>query len=170
MSKKKHVVLYPKFNVYFISTELPYQSVFREREMDVRPDLTEDFLHEIDQQRNLEREEKYRDTLRRLWEKYQQQENQIERELFDEERKRSDVIQPNMYYAPMAKRSYPILPWLPASKKKRFPVSKRSPKNYESAADISGTKEKVSKDLDALFGKPVEEKKKRSSYDGELLE
>lgn len=143
---------------------MPYQSVFREREMDVRPDLTEDFLREIDQQRNLEREEKYRETLRRLWEKYQQQENDIERELFDEERKRSDV-QPNMYYAPMAKKSYPILPWLPASKKKRFPVAKRSPKSYENT-DLSGTNEKVSKDLDALFGEPGEEKKKRSSDDG----
>lgn len=156
-------------------------TVFREREMEkaYRPDLSADFLKEIDRQANLEREEKYLEELRDLWDKYQQQENEIEQELFNEERAAAE--EPNgyyekrqgyptvsqseaaaMYYGPPMeerKRQMPMLPWLPASRKKRFPVAKRSPKPESMA---SGTDEKVAKDLQALFGAP-EEKKKRSS-------
>nr|XP_019553794.2 stress response protein NST1 isoform X1 [Aedes albopictus] len=165
----------------------PYPTtVFREREMEnsyqPRPDLSNDFLKEIDRQANLEREAKYLEQLRQLWDKYQQQENEIEQELFDEDRAAAEeaalgrqyyekrqgyptVSQSEaaaMYYGPPMeerKRTLPILPWLPATRKKRFPVAKRSPKPEASA---SGTDEKVAKDLQALFGEPEESKKKRS--------
>ncbi|XP_055531774.1 uncharacterized protein LOC129722393 [Wyeomyia smithii] len=164
--------------------ELPaYPTVFRERELEKpylqRPDMSSDFLKEIDRQANIEREEKYLDRLRQLWDKYQQQENEIEQELFDEDRAAADDEAPYfdkrqgypisqsdvaaVYYGPPMqekKRTMPMLPWLPASRRKRFPVAKRSPKP-ETA--ISGTDEKVAKDLQALFEKPVEQKKKRSS-------
>lgn len=168
--------------------ELPaYPTVFREREIEKpyqsRPDLSNDFLKEIDRQANLEREEKYLDQLRQLWDKYQQQENEIEQELFDEDRAAAEeaalggsyydkrqgypsVSQSEaaaMFYGPPMeerKRTLPILPWLPATRKKRFPVAKRSPKPEASA---SGTNEKVAKDLQALFGEPEDSKKKRSS-------
>lgn len=163
--------------------ELPsYPTAFREREIEKpyqRPDLSSDFLKEIDHQANLEREEKYVGRLRQLWDKYQQQENEIEQELFDEEHpgdpgnplyyeKRqgfplaSDSEATAIYYGPPMeekKRTMPILPWLPASRKKRFPVIKRSPKPEPVTTE---TDEKVAKDLQALFGSP-EEKKKRSS-------
>ena len=41
----------------------------------------------------------------------------------------------------------PLLPWLPASRKKRFPVAKRSPKEI-----LPQTSEKVSQDLKGIFG------------------
>lgn len=69
-----------------------------------------------------------------------------------------------------------MLPWLPASRKKRFPVAKRSAK----ALITSDTTEKVSQDLKGIFGSPsgpekngVEEakamKKKRSSDESHPL-
>lgn len=71
------------------------------------------------------------------------------------------------------KRS-PMLPWLPAPRKKRFPVTKRSPKVNDEVIPPPETKEKVSQDLQGIFGATegdkngVEEskkKKKRSSGD-----
>lgn len=51
------------------------------------------------------------------------------------------------------KRSMPLLPWLPASRKKRFPVTKRSPKvNNELIIASPEANEKVSKDLQGIFG------------------
>lgn len=47
----------------------------------------------------------------------------------------------------------PLLPWLPASRKKRFPVTKRSPKvNNELIIPTPEANEKVSKDLQGIFG------------------
>lgn len=64
----------------------------------------------------------------------------------------------------------PLLPWLPASRKKRFPVTKRSPKaNNELIIATPETNEKVSKDLQGIFGggsskqSETSMKKKRSS-------
>lgn len=67
------------------------------------------------------------------------------------------------------KRDFPILPWLPATRKKRFPVSKRSPAKFvPNESQKSELNEKVEKDLQDLFGANVGEenkKKKRSSGD-----
>lgn len=121
----------------------PVMSVFRERDMQpyTQSELADEFLREIEEAREVEREEKYKDALRSLWEKYQDREN----ELFNEaEVKRTPFMQ--------KKRSYPVLPWLPYSdKRKRFPVAKRSPK----------VEDKQSKDLEEIFGKPSEEKEKK---------
>ncbi|XP_059620527.1 zinc finger CCCH domain-containing protein 13 [Phlebotomus argentipes] len=153
--------------------ELPYQTVFREREMDAfsDPSFAQDFLGEIERENNAEREEKYKEALRRLWEKYQQQENEIERALFEdrspgrfyESRKTANF--PAMYAAPIPekRRTFPALPWLPASRKKRFPVSKRSPAPEE--VNVSGTDEKVVKDLQGIFGDGDNESKKKRSSD-----
>jgi hypothetical protein len=149
-------------------------SVFREREQDTRPDLAEEFLREIDRERNLAREKQYRDQLKNMWHKYQQQENEIERDLFNElgnneqsQHENNEPVVP-LYWetAGAKKRALPILPWLPATRKKRFPVAKRSPKSLESETSVSGTNEKVAKDLQAIFSDKVEEKKKRSSGGG----
>lgn len=68
------------------------------------------------------------------------------------------------------KRS-PMLPWLPAARKKRFPVAKRSPKELI----VPETSEKVNQDLKGIFGASEGEKdgaeaakKKRSSDDTAL--
>lgn len=63
------------------------------------------------------------------------------------------------------KRTYPVLPWLPAQKKKRFLVAKRSPRPNE-FRDM--TDEKVARDLKEIFGGGPDDddkKKKRSSED-----
>ncbi|GAB0094242.1 uncharacterized protein DMENIID0001_095020 [Sergentomyia squamirostris] len=150
--------------------EIPYQSVFRERELDnsyVDPSSAQDFLEEIERQTNLEREQEYKEALRRLWEKYQQQENDIERALFEERtpgrihESRKTANFPAMYAAPIPdkRRTFPALPWLPATRKKRFPVAKRSP--APEGINVSGTDEKVVKDLQGIFGDGDDEKKKR---------
>ncbi|XP_052862258.1 uncharacterized protein LOC128268975 [Anopheles cruzii] len=159
-----------------------YPTVFRERELEKsysRPDLSLDFLKEVDRQSNAERDEEYQERLQRLWNKYQQEENEIEQQLFEDEqlapltaggyekRQGFPVSQsepsPAMYGPPMEerKRTLPILPWLPATRRKRFPVAKRSPKPEMMIP--SGTDKKVAKDLQALFGTPQEQKRKRSS-------
>lgn len=162
--------------------------MFRERELSgfpQQPDLAEDFLEEMEREREEEREEKYRETLRRLWDKYQQQENDIEEELFDEDKKKrssfdvEDVDKKKkkrqggfvpMYWGPIPdkRRTFPVLPWLPASRKKRFPVAKRSTMPVlHDEANNSGTSEKVAKDLQVLFGEidGGDKKKKRNSED-----
>uniref|UniRef100_A0A182N7I9 Uncharacterized protein n=1 Tax=Anopheles dirus TaxID=7168 RepID=A0A182N7I9_9DIPT len=159
-----------------------YPTVFRERELEKtyqQPDVSADFLKAVDRQAKAAREEEFQERLQRLWEKYQQEENEIEQQLFEEEpvvpaaseagyEKRQGFPMsesepsPAHFGHPMQerKRTLPILPWLPATRKKRFPVAKRSPKP-ETAP--SGTDEKVAKDLQALFGAPIEQKRKRSS-------
>lgn len=161
--------------MYFI--ELPYQSVFREREV-IQPDLASEFLKEIDRERNAEREEKYKETLRRLWEKYQQQENEIEEDLFTEEKPdkipayemkmapRPQYISAGNrpeYFGSVVEKRRLTLPWMPATRRKRFPVAKRSPKYTKEDARTSGTDAKVAKDLQAIFNEPIDVKKKRSS-------
>lgn len=66
----------------------------------------------------------------------------------------------------------PLLPWLPASRKKRFPVTKRSPKvNTEMLVTPSDANKKVSQDLQGIFGAKetakngVESMKKKRSSD-----
>jgi hypothetical protein len=159
-------------------------SVFRER--DQRPDLDEEFLHKIDHEHNLAREDQYRDQLKKMWRKYQQQENEIEQDLFDEinnERPHQDselFEKKTQVYGDAGpsgsgtdlqqrKRTLLVLPWLPASRKKRFLLAKRSPKGFESEINVSGTNEKVAKDLQAIFGDQIDEKKKRSSDHGKYL-
>ncbi|XP_058126213.1 trichohyalin [Anopheles ziemanni] len=169
-----------KRSVFRERDELPsYPTVFRERELEKtypRPDLSSEFLKEVDRQAAMERDEEFQDRLQRLWNKYQQEENEIEQQLFEDEqmapllangyekRQGFPVSQSEpsaMYGPPMEerKRTLPILPWLPATRKKRFPVAKRSPK--PEAPTLSGTDEKVAKDLQALFGAPSMEKEKR---------
>lgn len=146
--------------------ESPYQSVFRERESDNRqPDLAAQFLKEIDRERNFEREEAYKENLRRLWEKYQQQENEIEEELFDDDKQSGYA--PQAYWGPPPEKRRIVLPWLPATRRKRFPVAKRSSIYPKQDARVSGTNEKVARDLQAIFGESdvIDEKKKRSSGD-----
>lgn len=66
------------------------------------------------------------------------------------------------------KRNFPILPWLPATRKKRFPVAKRSPKPLSDDISRTGTNDKVAKDLSAIFGDsapPQADKKKKRSND-----
>ncbi|XP_039969305.1 DNA ligase 1 [Bactrocera tryoni] len=150
-------------------------SVFREREIQKTPasitvpersELTKEFLSEIEDAQELEREDRFRETLRNLWEKYQQQENDIEDNSLEEKKR---MRMPPYYMLMQKKRSYPVLPWLPYSeRKKRFPVAKRSTKtSYSENMNLGKTDEKVAKELSELFGSSSsaasEEKKKRST-------
>lgn len=72
------------------------------------------------------------------------------------------------------KRSMPLLPWLPASRKKRFPVAKRSPKVVENELSHSPVtaegSDKISQDLKGIFGGNAADsdddmKKKKRSMD-----
>lgn len=160
----------------------------------VEPDLGQEFLEEMEREREEEEEQQYQQTLHRLWNKYLQQENSIERQLFeeqqgndneeelnDEEKKRKrdfnlDDRKKRYGYLPMyigplpvKRRDYPLLPWLTNdddSRKKRFPVRKRSAKPIaeDQKPNASGTSAKVSNDLQTLFG-DVNAKKKRSTED-----
>ncbi|XP_034478135.1 uncharacterized protein LOC117784494 [Drosophila innubila] len=168
-----------------VATPVGGSSVFRERESlgnngdhpggdaASHSELTEQFLREIEEASEHERQDRYKAALRQLWEKYQQQENELltngdeqeeqEQQLF-EQKKRMRV--PPYYLLMQKKRSYPVLPWLPynADKKKRFPVAKRA----VAESPLVKTDERVAQELSELFGKPVneqhpEEKKKRST-------
>ncbi|XP_046809658.1 trichohyalin isoform X2 [Lucilia cuprina] len=153
---------------YWEEDDMP-ASLFRERETQDMPDhseLTDQFLREIEKAQEHERQDRYKDALRNLWEKYQQQENQIEGDIYEEQKKRMRM--PPYYMLMQRKRSYPVLPWLPynADRKKRFPVSKRSTThmNNDSPAlsNLEKTDENVEKELSELFGSATDEKKKRS--------
>lgn len=69
-----------------------------------------------------------------------------------------------------------MLPWLPAARKKRFPVAKRSPK-VTNELTVPVLSEKVSQDLKGIFGANEGDKngaedakkKKRSSDDESAL-
>lgn len=151
-------------------------SLFREREsqdVNEHSELTDQFLREIEKAQEHERQDRYKEALRNLWEKYQQQENQIDGDIYEEQKKRMRM--PPYYMLMQRKRSYPVLPWLPynADRKKRFPVSKRSTthmSNSDNAAVLSNlekTDENVEKELSELFGAAgAEEKKKRSIDSG----
>lgn len=176
----------------FAETGPSGSSVFRERENaspDVLPthsELTEQFLREIEEASEHERQERYKAALRQLWEKYQQQENELRGAGLDDddqqERQQQEQAQKQQlfeqkkrmrmppYYLLMQKKrsSYPVLPWLPynTDKKKRFPVAKRAVSG--DSPRLAKTDERVAQELSELFGKPVdqhplEEKKKRST-------
>lgn len=157
-----------------------YPSVFRERGSEnifQRPapqqaQLTNEFLREIDRERDSERDLAYRQNLARAIEKYEEDEqNALERESIAEELGRNAIVnaggnQPAGHIPVHLQRKEigahwdgPVkeliekrqmtLPWLPMSRSKRFPILKRSPNGY---AGIDGTSDKVAHDLDALFG------------------
>lgn len=136
---------------------LPSQSVFRERiQGDSDNDLSDDFLEEMDREQNALKERQYIELLRRLWQKYKASDKDLERlilqreferedddDIFDDfsDKKKRTLYSPMVGYpSPMMmgyydnvafdkkKRGYPVLPWLPASRKKRFPIvlTKRS--------------------------------------------
>lgn len=77
------------------------------------------------------------------------------------------------------KRSMPLLPWLPATRKKRFPVAKRSPKVNTNELMLASpeSNKKVSADLEGIFGESINEKngvegsmkKQRSSEDSHAI-
>lgn len=163
------------------------QSVFRERELENannptglgyygnadRSELAQEFVQEIQNERNRERDELYRENVRRLLAKYeQQQENAIEREILADELQRNAILEGarlqhelkdrNNHQHPPAdwdgddaeraiEKRRLILPWLPASRRKRFPISKRSPVGQiKHETDV--TNDKVAHDLQAIFG------------------
>lgn len=153
----------------------PYPSVFRERDNEKLSQATpsaNQFLHEIDNERNMRNELKYRQNLARAIEQYEEEEdNALEREAIAEALERNAILgggaERKMHGPQHLQRKQidahwdgPIrdliekrqmtLPWLPASKRKRFPISKRSPNVYVGVD--SSTADKVSHDLDALFG------------------
>lgn len=170
----------------FLADTIP-QSVFRERELENannptglgyygnadRSELAQEFVQEIQNERNRERDELYRENVRRLLAKYeQQQENAIEREILADELQRNAILEGarlqhelkdrNNHQHPPAdwdgddaertiEKRRLILPWLPASRRKRFPISKRSPvSQVRHETDV--TNDKVAHDLQAIFG------------------
>lgn len=165
------------------------QSAFREREI-TQPELAAQFLEAIDRERNLERErEQYKNQLHSLWQKYQQQENDLEEDLFDNENQHrqaaaddyrlqflsgapessknerfaNDEFDTGMLGSVAEKRRL-IMPWLPVSKRS-FPMAKRSSPSFPTSkvdGSLSGTDEKVARDLQAIFS-AVPMKSKRSS-------
>lgn len=105
----------------------------------MQPDLGQEFLQEMERERIKEEDQQYRQTLHRLWDKFHQQENSIERQLFEEQLENPDVDPEEeeeeerkrqrsfdvddrkkrygflpMYFGPMPvkRRDYPLLPWL----------------------------------------------------------
>ncbi|XP_053962238.1 uncharacterized protein LOC128865875 isoform X1 [Anastrepha ludens] len=169
-----------KRSSYFRERNSKYESepisAFRERDTQATPvdgmttpehsELTEQFLREIEEAQEREREERYKDALRNLWEKYQQQENEIEDDLFEQKKR---MRMPPYYMLMQKKRSYPVLPWLPyTERRKRFPVAKRSTKHAPNEnINLGKTDDKVAEELSELFGSSVsstsDEKKKRST-------
>ena len=134
--------------------------------------LAEKFLKAIDQEREDERQEEYKEQLHKLWDRYQQQEGEIEKELFNEngnelqneyyedagellKKKRQRLGEIEVAPAYWVDKRSPLLPWLPAARKKRFPVSKRSSSSMtkdDIFRSASGTDEKVVHDLQGIFG------------------
>lgn len=184
----KSVAIAGRFNsiIHFSDVANP-QSVFRERELENadnptglgyyanadRSELAQEFVQEINNERNRERDELYRENVRRLLAKYeQQQENAIEREILADELQRNAILEGarlqhelkdrnNHQHLPAdwdgddAERTIEkrrlVLPWLPAVRRKRFPISKRSPAS-QVRHDLDVTNDKVAHDLQAIFG------------------
>lgn len=71
-------------NLFTQLPEAPRPSAFREREL-TQPELAAQFLEAIERERNAEREQLHKDQLHQLWQKYQQQENDLEEELYEHE-------------------------------------------------------------------------------------
>lgn len=166
----------------------PYSSVFRERGSENIPQrppaqaspLANQFLREIDNERNVQREIEFRQNLARAIEKYEEDEqNAMEREAIAEELERNAIfgtggdrrghgpahLQRKQIGAhwdgpsrELIEKRQMTLPWLPASRRKRFPISKRSPNAYagiDGEGLLGGTSAKVARDLDALFGEEL---------------
>ncbi|BFG04422.1 histone acetyltransferase KAT6A [Drosophila madeirensis] len=176
--------------------DAPAPSVFRERAEPLsgeptHNELADQFLREIEEAGEQERNERYKDAVRQWWHHFDQrqqlakdvqqpqqqqqlqQEQNLDPELF-EQKKRMRV--PPYYLLMQKKRSYPVLPWLPynADKKKRFPVAKRAIGSNQEKIPLGKTDERVAQELSELFGNPVDshlkpqqeqsdEKKKRSA-------
>ncbi|XP_041448762.1 histone acetyltransferase KAT6A isoform X2 [Drosophila obscura] len=175
--------------------DAPAPSVFREREIQplsgepTHNELADQFLREIEEAGEQERNERYKDAVRQWWHQFDQRqqlgkdvqpqqhqhqpEQDLDPELF-EQKKRMRV--PPYYLLMQKKRSYPVLPWLPynADKKKRFPVAKRAIGSNQEQMPLGKTDERVAQELSELFGSPVDshlkpqqeqpdEKKKRSA-------
>ncbi|SPP74460.1 uncharacterized protein LOC117592420 isoform X2 [Drosophila guanche] len=174
----------------------PAPSVFRERAEPLsgeptHNELADQFLREIEEAGEQERNERYKDAVRQWWHHFDQrqqlakdvqqpqqpqqlqQEQNLDPDLF-EQKKRMRV--PPYYLLMQKKRSYPVLPWLPynADKKKRFPVAKRAIGSNHEKMPLGKTDERVAQELSELFGNPVDshlkpqqeqsdEKKKRSA-------
>lgn len=110
--------------------------------------------------------------MHKLWDRYQQQEGEIEKELFKDngnelqneyyedagellKKKRQRLGEIEVAPAYWVDKRSPLLPWLPAARKKRFPVSKRSSSSMtkdDIFRSASGTDEKVVHDLQGIFG------------------
>lgn len=153
-----------KRSSFFREREDPSNTLIREQSNQPvdHSELTDQFLKEIEEARELDREDRYKEALRRIWGKYQHQENEVKSDIFEDLQRMTP--QPNNYIGSLIqkKRTYPVLPWLPMSRRKRYPVVKRSPKVlFEKNYKVSD--EKVPDELLELFGKPNEEKKKRST-------
>lgn len=184
----------------FREREEQQPSVFREREYGHPSTMDEDFLREMDRERNIDRDRKYHTLIKQLWGKYKHDDEELERQLLRNElehtremqdddnypdmeemddyyKKKRSMKKKRMMFAPMIaagyygqngpmaqkkKRDYPLLPWLPATRKKRFPVAKRSPKPNEFR---EMTNEKVAHDLKEIFGDADDDKKKKRSSD-----
>lgn len=171
----------------FAEEDIP-QSVFRERELSTasgnpsnnlgyygkgHSELAQEFMREINDERNRERDELFRENLQNVLAKYEQEEeNAIEREILADELQRNAIIEGarlqhelkdrnNHRQAPQwnseaAERAIEkrrlTLPWLPASRRKRFPISKRSSNGHANKHELEETNDKVAHDLQAIFG------------------
>ncbi|XP_075166171.1 uncharacterized protein LOC142238418 [Haematobia irritans] len=145
-------------------------SIFRERDIPDpldRTELTDQFLREIESPRERLHQDR-NNVLRNLLDKYQQENNEMDNgDIYEEQKKRMRM--PPYYMLMQKKRSYPVLPWLPVERKKRFPVAKRSTSNhianYGPISSLGKTDENVERELSELFGSASDEKKKRSIDD-----
>ncbi|XP_073844952.1 uncharacterized protein isoform X1 [Musca autumnalis] len=163
--RKRSSVFRERSNLY---DESP-ASIFRERDVPDnfdRSELTDQFLREIERSQEHGHQDRYKEALRNLWEKYQQQENEIDGDVYEKQKKR--VRMPPYYMLMQKKRSYPVLPWLPVERRKRFPVSKRSTNHMGNDSPLNNlgkTDENVERELSELFGSANDDKKKRSIDD-----
>lgn len=129
-----------------------------------------EFLNEIDRQQQLERDNDYKNQLRQLWTAYGRQNNRHSPSAVD-----MATVMGGPRPRPITEKRQLILPWLPATRRKRFRVVKRSPVNSaKKIVNVSGTNETVTKELRSLFGPPsMDERRKRSngrtSAPGEIL-
>lgn len=152
----------------------PYPSVFRERgnarsHHSINPELAREFLKEIDRERNIIQEQKYRQNLARALKQYENdEENETEQNAIADglQRERLQIlgdkelpinlhreeVVPN-WSSEVDKRQM-SLPWLSAPKNKRIPIAKRSPRDFS-----TGVSDKVAHDLEAIFGELNDNKK-----------
>lgn len=149
---------------------MPYHSVFRELDDSRRNTNEEDleFLSEIDRQQQIERENDYKNQLNQLWNVYGRQQNKIS-PIGGGYIHQQSAANNGFGHRPVMEKRQLILPWLPASRRKRFRVVKRSPiNNVKKFINLSGTNETVTKELRSLFGPTtLDERRKRSNINGQ---